>query len=266
MRVVGAILRASWLGASSYRLQMLISLASLAVTVVPMYFVGGALQPMAERAIAGEGGQYFSFLVAGTIALLLAQTAVMSLPTAVGGALRSGTFEAVLATPAPLPAVLAGMTSYEMAWTVARSLLIALGAMALGAKVAGAAVLPAVLILALVVVPYAGLGLVFAALVIAFRTAGPLPRAVVVLSTLLGGVYYPTSVIPSWIQDLSAAVPLTYGLRAVRRLALDGASLAAVSGDVARLAAFAVAFSLVGAIAFAAALRHARRTGTLAQY
>lgn len=266
MRIVAAILRASWLGASSYRLEMLISVASLVLTVIPMYFVGGALQPIAGRAIAEEGGHYFSFLVAGTVAMLLAQTAVMSLPGAVGGALRNGTLEAILATPAPLPAVLAGMTSYGMLWTAVRALLIAGGAMVLGATFSGGAVLPSLVLLALVIVAYAGLGLMFAALVLAFRTAGPLPRATIVASTLLGGVYYPTSVIPSWIQELSAAVPLTYGLRAMRRLALDGASIADVTGDATRLALFAAGLSVAGALAFATALRHARRAGTLAQY
>ena len=36
-------------------------------------------------------------------------------------------------------------------------------------------------------------------------------------STLLGGVYYPTTVIPSWLASASEFVPLGYGLRALRQ-------------------------------------------------
>ena len=60
---------------------------------------------------------------------------------------------------------------------------------------------------------------------IAFRTAGPIPRGIVLISTFLGGVYYPTHIVPGWLENISAALPLTYGLRALRRVLLDGAAL-----------------------------------------
>ena len=99
-----------------------------------------------------------------------------------------------------------------------------------------------------------------------FRTTGPLPQGVLIASGMLGGVYYPTHVIPSWIERISDVMPLTYGLRALRRTLLDGAPLSAVASDLAVLAGFIVVLSVAAAIAFRAALGHARRAGTLAQY
>ena len=55
----------------------------------------------------------------------------------------------------------------------------------------------------------------------------------------MGGIHYPSHVIPSWIGQLAAVVPLTYGLRALRQLFLAGQPIAAVAGDLAVLAAFA---------------------------
>ena len=266
MRALRAMLRAGVLTAASYRLETLFSLLSLATTIVPMYFVGGALQRTAEHAIAGEGGHYFSFLVAGTIAMLCVQTAITALPTAIGGGLRSGTLEAMLATPTPLPKLLAGMTVYGALWTMLRCALLGGVALALGARAHGAHAGAALAILLLTVVPYASLGLLLGAMMLVFRTTGPLPQGIIVASTLLGGVYYPTHVIPSWIQKVSMVVPLSYGLHAMRRLALDGAPLRSVAGDVARLGVFAVVLAVAGTLTFAAALRHARRAGTLGQY
>jgi ABC-type multidrug transport system permease subunit len=68
------------------------------------------------------------------------------------------------------------------------------------------------------------------------------------------------------LQQLSAAVPLTYGLRAMRRLLLTGASPTDVWNDAVILAIFAAVLMFLGSVAFAAALRHSRRFGTLAQY
>jgi len=109
-------------------------------------------------------------------------------------------------------------------------------------------------------------GLFGAALVLWFRTTGPLPKGVLAASGLLGGVYYPTQVIPAWLHTASAGLPLTYGLRSLRRVLLDGAPFSAVAGDLAILAAFATVLLALGAWTFDRALRDARRTGTLAQY
>jgi ABC-type multidrug transport system permease subunit len=95
-------------------------------------------------------------------------------------------------------------------------------------------------------------------------------------SALFGGVSYPPSLIttalarysdaPTWIARIADIVPLTYGLRAVRRLTIDGAPTSAVLGDVATLAAFCAAFLALGSFTMALALRRARAEGTLSQY
>jgi ABC-type multidrug transport system permease subunit len=83
---------------------------------------------------------------------------------------------------------------------------------------------------------------------------------------MLGGTYYPTQVIPSWIGEISAFVPLTYGLRSLRKLFLAGQPISAVAGDLAILVGFTAILLAASWWAFAAALRHAKRTGSLNQY
>jgi ABC-type multidrug transport system permease subunit len=89
---------------------------------------------------------------------------------------------------------------------------------------------------------------------------------VLLASALLGGAYYPTTAIPGWIQAVSAWIPLTYGLRAMRRALLEGWTLPQVLPDLEMLLLFDAVLLVIGVAAFAAALRHARRSGTLAQY
>ena len=74
-RAIRALVSAAWKTSLSYRMQMATSLASLALTVVPVYFVSNALQSMMANAIAGEGTQYFGFLLLGTVTLSLVTTA-----------------------------------------------------------------------------------------------------------------------------------------------------------------------------------------------
>ena len=103
-------------------------------------------------------------------------------------------------------------------------------------------------------------------MVLAFRTRGPLPQLVLLLSSFLGGVYYPTTVIPGWIESISAFVPLTYGLSALRAVLLEGRSIMTVGREISILIAITVTSLIASTIAFRAALRYARKVGNLAQY
>lgn len=266
MRAMLALVRAGVLAALTYRMRMALSLLGVLVTILPIYFVADALQPVLESALRGEGEQYFAFLVVGTGALLFLSTTLGTLPGAIGSGIVTGTWEALLATPAPRWAILAGLSGYAMLWSTLKCVVLLVAAASLGARFEWSGLLPAVLVLALTLVPYAAIALVSAAAVLAWRTRTPLAQGMLLLSVFLGGVYYPTHVIPDWLQALSAWVPLTYGLRAARRLLLEGEGVAAVVPELEMLLLFAVVLGLAGGLLFAAALRYARRAGTLAQY
>jgi len=266
MRSVVALVMASWRTALSYRLRILLSFGSVLVAVVPIYFVSGALQSTMAPSIQGQGGQYFGFLIAGVVTYSLISWAVHELPGALGSGIRTGTLEALFATPARLPALLAGLSGYGLLRAALRAGVLLGAAAVLGMHIAWGRTLSAVVILALLVLAYAGIGLLAGASVLAFRTSGPLSTIVLAGSALLGGVYYPTHVIPSWIRQFSAIIPLTYGLRALRGTLLEGRSLYGVRGDVLALVVFLVVLCGAGGLAFGIALRYARRSGTLAQY
>jgi ABC-2 type transport system permease protein len=266
MREAMALWRASWLTASSYRLSMAMSLGGLLVAMIPMYFVATALHPVLADSIRHEGGNYFAFLVVGVIAFSFLTASVNSLPGAVASGISTGTLEAMLATRVRLPALLAGMTAYSFTWTIVRAAAMVTFGVALGMRLSLGQSMLAISLLALIVVAHVGVGLIAASMVLAFRTTGPFSQIVLLLSGLLGGVYYPTSVIPAWLHSVSEFVPLTYGLRALRRAWLDEAGLTEILPDVRMLLGMTLVLVAAGVFTFHVAFRLARRRGTLAQY
>jgi len=263
LRPAVALTRAAWLTAISFRLQSLLSLLTLWVTVVPVFFIAGALQPTMADAIRTEGQQYFAFMLIGSFGITLVSTCVTTLPSAVSGGIGSGFFESLMMTRAPRLSILVGLSSYPILWTIFRGVLMVFAGWLIGARVAWSGILPALALIGLIACIHWSIGLVGAAMILVFRTTGPLATVVVVLTTLLGGAYYPTSVIPSWIQHLAALVPASYGFRALRRVLLDGASLTAVRSDALILLAMAASLLLLGWMSFRFALSHARRVGSL---
>jgi len=266
MREAWALVRSSWLTAASYRIGMLMSLLGLSAVLLPLYFIANALQPTMNQTIAAEAHQYFGFVVLGAITFSLITSCSTSLSSALDGAIGRGTFEVILGTPARLSAICVGLMGYGVLWALLRGAILFAVAVLLGLSVVWKAVPLGSVLLALTMLSYVGIGLIFAALVLAFRTTGPLSAVVLTASMFLGGVYYPTQVIPSWIRDLGAVIPLTYGLRAMRQVVLRGDPITAVARDVGILAGITVVTLVLGVAAFSLALRHARRAGTLSSY
>lgn len=266
LREIRALGRASWQMAASYRLGMVLSVVSLAAVVVPLYFIANALQPTMASRIVGEGPQYFGFVLFGAVTFSLVSATTSALPNAVGASIGQGTLEAILATPARTSGVMAGLAAYSVSWAAVRAVIVAAGGILLGARVEWGGLPITLLILALVLAAYAAIGMVATALILRFRTSGPLVRGILTASMFLGGVYYPTHVIPTWVQGVADVIPLTYGLRAIRGVLLAGADWRAIARDFAILAAFTAVLIAIGLATLASALRHARREGTLAQY
>jgi ABC-2 type transport system permease protein len=266
MHKVWALIRSSWLAASSYKLGFLMSFGSLVLSVVPIFFVTRALQTTMANVIRGQGDQYFAFLVVGLIALNLVSATIYALPGGLQTATSTGTLEALLATPTSVSALLVGLSGYEVLLAVVRGIVMLIAAGFLGAHVAWGQLGASIPIILLVVLAHLPIAVVTAAMVLAFRTRGPLPQLVLLASSFLGGVYYPTTVIPGWIESVSAFLPLTYGLTALRAVLLEGRSITTVWRDLAILVVFTATALLASGVAFRAALRYARRVGNLAQY
>ena len=266
MREARALVRAAWLTASSYRVGMALSLLSLTAVVLPLYFISNALQPTMQGAIGPEARQYFAFVAVGAAVFSLLSTCATALPGALDGAIARGTFEAMLGTPARVRSICAGLMGYGVLCSILRAVILLLAAVALGARVVWNGVPLGVLVVALTMLSYAGVGLALSALVLVFRTTGPTTTAFLTASMFLGGVYYPTQVIPSWIREIASFLPITYGLRALRQVVLRGDSFSAVLADIEMLSVMTVLSVALGWALFSAALRHARRMGTLAGY
>lgn len=266
MSAVPGLIRARWLALLSYRVRTFVSVVGLLASIVPLYFVADAVQPVMGASIEAQGGQAFGFLLVGMATLTVVSVAVMALASEVGSGIKTGTLEAMLATPVRLHDLLSGLVGFQLVWSGVRVALMLAAGWVLGANLVVGQVGAAVVILALVAATHLPFGIVAAALVLAFRTAGPFPKAVLFVSALLGGVYYPTEVVPSWLEHVSGFLPLTYGLRALRRVLLEGETLFAVADDLGSLALAGSVLLVLTGMTFLWSLRYARRKGTLAQY
>jgi ABC-2 type transport system permease protein len=267
MHKVLAVARAYAIGMFTYRSRTLVSLLSVLTAVVPVYFIAGALQPLAAKAIASESTEYFTYLVVGSIASFVMVEAINVIPTLVASYITSGTLEQLLATPIRWPALMSGLSVYGFGWVALRSLLLLVTAWIWATStMAWSRTFEFVGVMALLGAAYLGVGLLTGALVLAVRSTLFVPQIVATVSALLGTVYFPSGVLPPPFAPFAGFVPTTSALRAARQIFLRNQPLQAVLPDVFVLTLWALISLGVGGLCFHLALRYARRTGTLTQY
>lgn len=80
---------------------------------------------------------------------------------------------------------------------------------------------------------------------------------------LVSGVYYPTTILPAWMQLISRVSPATYVLDAVRKALIEGAPIERLLPDLWPLLVMACVFIPLGLWGFGRAERYAKRTGKL---
>lgn len=203
-----------------------------------------------------------AFVLVGTIALSSVQVCQLDVAYAVLFDIWSKSMKHQFLTPVrirhlALGSWLVGVARGVVVW----ALMALIGSRAFGFDFLGAGAGTVALFLLGCFLTALVIGLLVCSLVLLWGTRAETSAwAAVNFFVMLSGVYYPISLLPGWVQTISAAIPLTYFLDGIR----------AGYGFTPHVAhPFAVGYALVllyAALAhwvLAAAVTHARRTGLL---
>lgn len=176
-----------------------------------------------------------------------------------------GTIEYTFMAPVSRVTYLLGHGAFAISYSLIRTLLI-LGATVLWfhldlsrANLGGAFV-----ILALSSLSFLGMGLLAAVLPLISPEKGAQATHIIQGVLLLcSSVYYPTSVLPGWLQPIANLNPATFTLNAIRATMMQGASLRDVGAQVLALIIASVVFVPLGLWVFTWGERQAMKTGKL---
>lgn len=246
----------------SYTFQLFLRFVNVAMAVVMFFFLSRLVGESAQ--LSGYRGGYFEFALVGLVVMGYSQACVTSFAQSMQRAQATGTLEILLATATRLSTLLAGtlVVPLLLASLDASFFLIvgvALGALSLEVE----PVLLSAVLLTLTLGTFAALGIFSAAVIVLTKRGDPLSTIALQASNLLAGAVFPVSVLPGFLQFLSAFVPAFYGLRGVRSVLLSDGGLADVSGDIAALCVFNLVLLPAATWSLSRALRIARVTGTL---
>ena len=180
---------------------------------------------------------------------------------------QNGTLENLLVTQTSLPVILAGSSLYPFVLMSLRTAIyIGWGAVLFGFPLQGANWLGALLVLGASVLAFSGLGILSASYLLIFKRGNPVNWAILGLSSVVGGMMYPISVLPVWLQHVARLIPVTYSLEGMRAAILGHASTRELLPSIAGLLLFAALLLPVSFAIFSWAVRRTKITGTLTHF
>ena len=218
----------------------------------------------------GDGALRSEWLPAALLGYLIWFFAVIALNSMGSGLMeeaQTGTLEQVYMSPTPIFVVFVGRL---FAMLVASTIMVAL--VGIGLLVALRISIPvnwqALPVLTLTMAGVFGLGYAIAGATLVFKRTGSLTNMFTTVMLFLNGSMLPVDRLPEWLEVAAKALPTTQGIIVVRRVMLDGRSLADVwsDGSLERLAIHSFALLLVGLAVFVYLQGVAKTRGTLGQY
>jgi len=206
--------------------------------------------PLAKRTVSGAPIRYVDWFMPGMIGINILFGSLSGVGFVIVRYRRNGVLKRFKATP--LRALeFAGAQVLSRFFIVAFfSALIFLGTdLFLHFRMAGSWLL-LVLVNALAILCMISLGLVFSSRIKSEEVAGGLMNIITWPMMILSGVFFSLEGTPPLMQAISRIFPITHYIEASRAIMLDGAGLAAVSGNLAVLGAMTIAFMAAAAALF----------------
>jgi ABC-2 type transport system permease protein len=250
--------------AGTYRAPLVLELIESLFGAAMFYYVARFVDSPELRAALPQGTSYFAYSLVGFIFFDYLHAALDSFDRSLEAARDSGTLEPLLVTQVPLPVILVGSAIYPFVVTTLRiAVYLVWGALLFRFPLGGANWLSVFLVLLVTLVAFSGLGIFSAAYLLLFKRGNPAKWFFVGVSSLVGGMLFPVSILPDWLQVVAHLNPITYTLDAMRAALLDGAGFRQIAGVLLILLLFAAVLLPSSVATFSWALRRTKVTGTL---
>ena len=262
-----AFIQRDFLNSASYRFAFISQIFGILFSILTLFFLSKLLGAKPLPALSAYGGDYFAFVLIGFGFSSYLNVALNSLSKSVREAQMMGTLEALLVTKTEIPTIIISSSLYSFLLTSVHVIVfLSIGAIAFGVDFSNANFLAAFLIFILTIISFSSLGIISAAFIMIIKRGNPVNWIFTSFSWLLGGVYYPISVLPHWLQKISYLLPITHALEGMRLAMLKGDSIASLSMSIMALCIFSAIMLPLSIVSFRWGIKRAKINGSLTQY
>ena len=216
------------------------------------------------RGALPQSGSYFAFALVGWVFFDYLGVAMDTFDQSLMEARDSGTLEHLLVSQTSLPLMLAGSAIYPFLITTLRiAIYLIWGALLFHFPLGDANWIGVVVVLAASLLSFSGLGILSASYLLLFKRGNPAKWVLIGLWGIAGGMLFPVTILPDWLQIVAKLNPMTHALNAMRAALLGGARIPRLLPAIELLLLFAIILLPMSMLVFYWTLERTKITGTL---
>jgi ABC-2 type transport system permease protein len=209
---------------------------------------------------------YFGYVVVG-IALVSVLYSCFSVAEIVRQELIAGTFERLLLSPFGAVRSMIAMSLFPLLFSfVLAGITLGIGAAVFGLQLHWATVPLAIPAMGLALLAFMPFGLFFAAITVSTKQGSVGTAWVIALISIIGGLYFPVTLLPEWVQTAAKLQPFTPATQMLRHLLVGGTQTVSTGSAVAKLLLFSAVLLPLSVLALHHAIRLGQRRGTIIEY
>jgi ABC-2 type transport system permease protein len=262
-----ACLKKDFLSESSYRMSFLFNFFGILVSILSYYFIDRLFGSRMVPHLEAFGVNYFSYVLLSSAFFGYVGVGLGSFSERIRAEQQQGTLEAVLLTPTRISTILFSLVLWNLILaTIDMLIYIALALFLFKISFADINIISSIVIFILTIASFSALGIISASFIMVFKRGNPLGWILGAIEGLIGGVYFPVTVLPQWLQFLAKFFPITYAIQAIQLAVYKGYSLALLWRETGLLLIFCAVLVPFSLAFFTFSLRKARKDGSLGQY
>lgn len=269
LRALFALIRKDWKQYWRYPLNAVSTMFQPLIWIAPIYFMGQAFSVDGKaHGFAQYSGttDFMSFILLGTVLESFINAVFWGMGYALKNDMDSGVMESNWLTPIPRLLILIGHSVTNLVVTAITSMgMLLLGGLIFGFHASGD-VLKAFMPVIPMMLGLYGFGFAFAAVVMLLREANTLVDVSSFLVQIFSGSNFPVNALPRFLLPVALALPLTYGLDAVRAHLIGTKTILPLQWEMVLLMVFMFVMLWIGTVTFRSLERRVRTLGTLGQH
>jgi ABC-2 type transport system permease protein len=269
LRALSALIRKDWKQYWRYPLNAVSSVFQPLIWIAPIYFMGLAFSVNGKAiGFSQYSGttDFMSFILLGTVLENFINAVFWGMGYALKNDMDSGVMESNWLTPIPRLLILVGHSVTNLLVTMITSAgMLLFGGLLFGFHVSGDVFRAFIPIIPMMLGLY-GFGFAFAAVVMLLREANALVDMSSFLVQIFSGSNFPVNALPKFLLPIALALPLTYGLDAIRHYLIKTQTIVSIQLELLLLVIFMFVMLWIGITTFHSLEKRVRTLGTLGQH
>jgi ABC-2 type transport system permease protein len=197
------------------------------------------------QGVVSGGSNYFQFMAPGLMAMVIMMAAMIGLAGSISRERELGTLDGIMSAPISRLSIVLGKSFAQVVRGLLQAVLtLVLAIVLFGVVVQGNLGLLALLLL-LTVFSVIGIGIMISAMASQQETAMTIMMTLTFPMMFLSGAFFPIQQMPTVMQWISKALPLTYAVEALRKCIVLGTGISGMLPEIWVMLGFGVVFTAI---------------------